>query len=338
MSEVSDTKFRALVLDRDDGRLTTAVQSLPTAALPAGEVQVAVEYSSVNYKDALILAERGYRAASYPMVPGIDLAGTVLASTDPAFAPGDRVVLDGDGLGESRWGGYAERASVDAASLVHVPPRFSTHDAMAIGTAGLAAALAVLALEGAGLARGAGPVLVTGAAGGVGSLATALLAARGYAVTASTGQAADGESHLRALGAAELVGRLPAPEPDRPLLPERWAAVVDTVGGATLARALSETRYGGAVAATGFAASLEVPLHLAPLLVRGVRLLGVNTSRCPVAQRRAAWALLAESLPAAALAQGVSTIGLDDVPTAAARLLAGQSRGRTVVELARNTA
>lgn len=323
-----ESAFRALVLERLLGGLAASVRHLDAADLPPGDVRVAVEYSAVNYKDALILAERGYRAAAYPMVPGIDLAGTVVASAAPAFAPGDRVALNGGGLGERRWGGYAELASVEAASLVHVPDRFTTRDAAAIGTAGLAAALAVGALEAYGLAPGAGPVLVTGAGGSVGRLATALLAARGHAVTASTGRPAQ-HAALRDMGAAAVVGRL-AP-PDAPLSPERWAAAVDTVGGATLAAVLAAVRYGAPVAAAGFTAGLDVPLHLAPLLVRGAAVLGVNTSACPADQRRTAWALLAASLPDRALTAGVAEVALEDVPAVAAQLLAGGTEGRTIV-------
>jgi acrylyl-CoA reductase (NADPH) len=328
---MKDSTFEALVMDRPDGTsLTVGVRQLPMSDLLTGEIQVRVEYSSVNYKDALILSESGYRAQRYPMVPGIDLAGAVLTSADPAFSPGDRVVLNGDGLGESRWGGYAERAVVSPHSLVLLPPELSTRDAMVIGTAGLAAALGILALLDRGLTPESGPVLVTGAAGGVGSLAVAILAALGFQVTASAGRAS---AHLllAELGAKEVIGRLP--EGDAPLRKERWAGALDTVGGNTLSSVLAEMAYGAAVAATGFAGGMITPLHLAPLLVRGTSIVGINTSSCPVKLRRRAWNFLAASLPRKAIESSVTVISLADVPETAQALLRGAIQGRVIVKL-----
>jgi acrylyl-CoA reductase (NADPH) len=325
--------FHALLLDSTAEGLVAAVRELPIEALPPGEVHVGVEYSSVNYKDALILAGRGYVATSYPMVPGIDLAGTVLGSSVPQFTIGDRVVLNGAGLGESRWGGYAELASVNADSLVRLPDGISTRDAMAIGTAGLAAALAVIAIEARGVEPSAGPVLVTGAAGGVGTIATALLAARGYRVTASAGRLSS-HGYLRQLGAAVTVDRLPATRLEEPLGPERWSAAIDTAGGEVLPRILREMQYGGVVVATGFVAGMTLQTHLAPFLLRAVELVGVNTSSCPTSKRRAAWQLLSESLPLGVISTTAETISLDAVPVVAGRILQGQIRGRVVVDVA----
>ena len=325
--------FRALLLDQAAQGLVVAIRELPIESLPVGQVQIGVEYSTVNYKDALILAGSGYVAASYPMIPGIDLAGTVLGSSTSEFAIGDLVVLNGTGLGESRWGGYAERASVDAGSLVKLPDGVSTRDAMAIGTAGLAAALAVIAIESRGMDPSAGPVLVTGAAGGVGSIATALLAARGYRVTASAGRLAS-HGYLRELGAAATIGRIPATTSDAPLGPERWSAAIDTAGGDTLQHVLREMQYGGIVAATGFVAGMTLQAHLAPFLLRAVELIGVNTSSCPVARRRAAWQLLGEALPLGAVSKATTTISLDAVPLFAEQMLVGQIHGRVVVDIA----
>ncbi len=323
--------FWALVMDKPDGAsLTVGVQQLPISALPSGEIHIRVEYSSVNYKDALILSESGYRAQHYPMVPGIDLAGTVLTSAHPQFRPGDRVVLNGDGLGEVRWGGYAARATVSPHSLVLIPPELSTRDAMAIGTAGLAAALGVLALLDRGLTPASGPVLVTGAAGGVGSLAVAMLAARGFHVTASAGRAST-HGMLRELGAKEIIGRLD--ESNTPLENEHWAGALDTVGGTTLPRILAALTYGATIASTGFAGGLVAPIHLAPFLVRGVSMVGINTSSCPLHLRQRAWNFLATYLPHKVIESSLTVISLQRVPEVAQALLRGTIQGRVVVAL-----
>src|SRR5689334_23130648 len=326
----AEQRFQALVLRDPSTGLAPSVESLGVASFPQAPVRVAVEYSSLNYKDALILAGKGYRASFYPMVPGIDLAGTVVDSAAPGFRAGDRVVLNGSGIGETRWGGYAEMASVDPANLVVLSPRLTTRDAMALGTAGLAAALAVLSIEDAGIPKSGREVLVTGAAGGVGSLSVALLAARGYRVVASSGRP---ETHdwLRRLGAHEVVGRMSPAVATNGLAPERWAAAVDTVGGNGLADVAAQIEYGGAIAVTGFVGGMTSTLYLAPLLVRSVRLLGVNTSGCPVDRRARAWAFLADHTPRTVLDDGVEEIGLEEVAAWAERLLQGQVRGRVVV-------
>ncbi|HEX5352647.1 MAG TPA: acryloyl-CoA reductase [Rhodanobacteraceae bacterium] len=315
---------------RDNAALTVGVRQLPIPDLPAGEVDISVEHSSVNYKDALILSESGYRAQRYPMVPGIDLAGTVLASTDAAFSPGDRIVLNGDGLGESRWGGYAERAVVSPHSLVLLPPELSTRDAMVMGTAGLAAALGILALLDHGLSPQSGPVLVTGASGGVGNLAVSVLAKLGFEVTASAGRTST-HRFLTDLGAKEVIGRLPK-DGDAPLRKERWAGALDTVGGNTLSSVLAEMAYGAKVASLGFSGGMITPLNLAPLLVRGVSIAGINTSLCPIELRRRAWTFLAGSFPRGLLEESVMVASLAEVPETAQALLRGEIQSRVVVD------
>jgi acrylyl-CoA reductase (NADPH) len=321
---------RALVLREPGTGLGASVELLGVSDFPDAPVRVAVEYSSLNYKDALILSGTGYRASVYPMVPGIDLAGTVVDSRAPGFRAGDRVVLNGAGIGETRWGGYAELASVDPSNLVVLSPRLTTRDAMALGTAGLAAALAVLAIEDARIPNDGRGVLVTGAAGGVGSLSVALLAAHGYRVIASSGRA---ETHdwLRGLGAHEVIGRLSSVVATNGLAAERWSAAVDTVGGNGLADIAAQIEYGGAIAATGFVGGMTSTLHLAPFLLRSVRLFGINTSGCPVNRRARAWTFLADHTPRRVIEDGVEEIGLDEVPAWAERLLRGQVRGRVVV-------
>jgi acrylyl-CoA reductase (NADPH) len=304
------------------------------AATPGAEVHVAVEWSTLNYKDALALTNRSPVVRTWPMVPGIDAAGAVIGSSDPRWAPGDRVVLNGWGTGETAWGGLAGEARYKADWLVPLPPTLSTRQAMAIGTAGYTAALCVLALADHGVTPDQGEILVTGAAGGVGSVAVALLAARGYRVTASTGRPGEAE-YLKALGAAEVIDRATLSAPGKPLQKERWAGAIDSVGSVTLANACAQTRYGGVVAACGLAGGMDFPSTVAPFILRGVTLAGIDSVMCPMPRRQRAWALLAADLDRARLASLTQEIGLAEAIDAAPRILAGQVRGRLVVDVKR---
>lgn len=321
--------FQALVLEQRDGATVAEIRSLAADALPAGDVLVDVAFSSLNYKDGLAITGRGKVIRQFPMVPGIDFAGTVAESQHPGFQPGDAVVLTGWGVGERHWGGLAQRARVRGDWLVPLPDGLDTRAAMAIGTAGFTAMLSVLALEAHGLAPGR-DLLVTGAAGGVGSVAVALLARAGHRVVASSGRA-DAADYLRSLGAAEVIGRLPAE--GRPLESERWGGVVDTVGGATLAAALRATAYGGSVAACGNAGGADLNTTVFPFILRGVNLLGIESVMFPAERRPAAWARLARDLPADLLERMIHDASLRDVPALAAAILDGQVRGRVVVNV-----
>jgi acrylyl-CoA reductase (NADPH) len=324
--------FKALVLNQRDGQTVVDLTTLTHADLPPEEVLVSVEYSSLNYKDGLAVTGKGKIVRRFPLVPGIDLAGTVLESATPAYQPGDRVVLTGWGVGESYWGGYAQRARVKADWLVPLPEKLDSRRAMAIGTAGFTAMLCVLALEQAGVKPDAAkPVLVTGASGGVGGVAVALLAHLGYRVTAMTGRP-ENEAYLRELGAVEFIGREAMSQPCRPLEAQRWSGVVDSVGGRVLARALAETDYGGAVAACGLAGGTDLPTTVMPFILRGVKLLGVDSVLCPPEPRRLAWARLARNLSAATLDRVTQVVPLTEVPRLAEAILAGQVRGRVVVD------
>ena len=325
--------FRALLLEETGGTVTPSIRELDEAALPAGDVTVAVEYTTVNYKDGLVVTGAGGLVKRYPHVPGIDFAGTVQKSTHAACKPGDQVVLTGWRVGELRWGGHARKAVVNGDWLVPLPAGLSTRQAMAIGTAGFTAMLAVMALEAHGLTPAAGEVLVTGAAGGVGSVATAILAGRGYAVVASTGRA-DTHDYLKALGAATIVDRSPFAEPARrPLETECWAGCVDSVGGNTLARVLAQTKYGCAVAAVGLAGGTRLEHTVIPFLLRGVNLLGIDSVMCPRPKRIDAWTRLAADLPPERLAAMTVSARLEDVPRLAGEILKGQVRGRVVVDV-----
>lgn len=324
--------FKALVLKQQDGKTCAELTDLTLADLPVGEVLVAVDFSSLNYKDGLAVTGKGKIVRRFPLVPGIDFAGTVLDSTSATYRPGDPVVLTGWGVGESFWGGYAQRARVAADWLVPLPAGLDTLQAMAIGTAGLTAMLCVIALEHGGLKPDAAkPVLVTGASGGVGSVAVALLASLGYRVAAVTGRP-ENETFLRELGAVEIINRGQMNRPFRPLETQLWAGVVDTVGGPILARALAETDYGGAVAACGLAGGVDLPTSVMPFILRGVQLLGVDSVMCPLQSRRQAWARLVRDLPLAQLERLTQTISLAEVPHLAEAILAGQVRGRVVVD------
>ncbi|NAZ36260.1 MDR family oxidoreductase [Rubellimicrobium sp. CFH 75288] len=325
--------FTALLTDREDGRTRSAVTHLSDDRLPAGDVTVAVRHSTVNYKDGLCLAGQGGLVRDWPHVAGIDFAGVVEASDDPAWRPGDEVVLTGWRVGETRWGGYATRARVRGAWLVRRPEGLTLRETMAIGTAGLTAALALLRLEEEGLAPGQGPVLVTGASGGVGSVALALLAAAGHEAVAVTGRP-EHEDYLRSLGAARIVPRADlSAAPAKPLESETWAGCIDAVGGAMLARVLAQLRYGACAAAVGLAGGAALPATVIPFLLRGVSLLGIDSVMAPIPRREAAWARLARDLDRDRLAAMTVSATLDDVPALGRQILAGQVRGRVVVDL-----
>lgn len=325
--------FRALVLrETEGGRYAARLEQVMVDDLPAGDVLVAVDYSDLNYKDGLAVSGRGKIARVLPLVPGIDFAGRVIGSDDPRYRVGDRVVLTGWGVGERHWGGYAQRARVKADWLVPLPAGLDTRQAMAVGTAGFTAMLCVMALEDAGIRPGGAPVVVTGAAGGVGSIAVALLARRGYAVHAVTGRT-ETHDYLRGLGAAAILDRAAMAAPCRPLETQRWAGAVDTVGGSTLARVLAETYEDGTVAACGLAGGGDLPTTVMPFILRGVRLQGVNSVTVPYAKRLAAWERLVEDLPLERLEAMTTVIPLAAVLDWAPRIVDGQVRGRVVVDV-----
>lgn len=328
--------FRALLIDKSEAGYGCTLTELPDERLPAGEVTVRISHSTLNYKDALAITGRSPVVRQFPMVPGIDLAGTVEVSDDARFAPGDAVLLNGWGVGEVHWGGLAQRARLKADWLLPLPAGLSAVEAMAIGTAGYTAMLCVMALEAhwqaQGVTPGAGDVLVTGAAGGVGSVAVALLARTGHRVVASTGRPHEAD-YLRALGAAEVIDRATLSAPGKPLQKERWIGVVDAVGSHTLANACASTRYGGAVAACGLAQGMDFPATVAPFILRGVTLYGIDSVMAPMARRRVAWQRLAAELDRGLLARMTRTIGLADAIAAADDVLAGRVRGRLVVNV-----
>jgi acrylyl-CoA reductase (NADPH) len=325
--------FRALVLHEEGGKVVPRIEAVDEALLPAGEVTVAVECSTLNYKDGLILQGLGRLVRTYPHIPGVDFAGTVERSESPEFAPGDPVILTGWRVGEMQWGGYAEKARVKASFLVRRPEGLSARQAMAIGTAGFTAMLAVIALERHGLRSGEGDVLVTGAAGGVGSVAVSLLSGLGHRVVASTGRP-ELASYLTELGAAELVDRATlAAKPSRPLDSERWAGAVDAVGGTTLATILTQLNYRASVAACGLAGGSEVPATVIPFLLRGVNLLGIDSVMCPRDERIEAWQRLARDLPLDRLERMTQTLPLSALPDLASQILKGEVRGRTVINV-----
>ena len=326
--------FKALMLSQHDRHTAAEFVDLEEARLPPGDVTVRVQYSSLNFKDALAITGRGAIVKRWPLVPGIDLAGVVEHSSDPAWASGDRVVVNGWGLGETHWGGMSQKARLAAGWLLRLPEGFSTRQAMAVGTAGYTAALCVLALQRHGLAAGDGEVLDTGASGGVGSVAVALLAGLGYAVTASTGRASEA-AYLRSLGAANIIDRAQLSAPGKPLQSERWAGVIDTVGSHTLANACAATRWYGAVAACGLAQGADFPATVMPFILRGVTLYGINCVYIDNARRAQAWQLLAGHVSESKLAEMTSEIGLSEVVERSADLLDGRLHGRTVVDVDR---
>jgi len=325
--------FRAIYLEQnEDKSVRHSIQSLDESALPEGDVRVAVDYSTINYKDGLAITGAAPVVRKYPMVPGIDLAGTVAESSNPDFKAGDAVVLNGWGVGEGHWGGLSQQARLKGDWLIRLPAAFTARQAMAIGTAGYTAALCVQALVRAGITPDRGDVLVTGAAGGVGSVAIALLAKRGYRVIASTGRASE-EAYLKDLGAAEIIDRAELSEKGRPVGKERWAGAVDAVGSHTLANVLAQTRYGGAVAACGLAQGGDLPASVYPFILRGVSLLGVDSVMAPRPVRETAWALLADDLDTAKLDAMTREVGLEEAPAVAADIVKGQVRGRVVVNV-----
>ena len=327
--------IKALVVEKDEetGKTSAAVQEIAESDLPEGDVTVAVEYSTVNYKDGLCIGPGGGLVRTYPHVPGIDFAGTVESSDDDRYKPGDKVVLTGWRVGEARWGGYAEKARVKAGWLVPLPECMTTRQAMAVGTAGFTATLAVMALEDHGLTPEKGEVLVTGAAGGVGSVATALLSKLGYEVAAVTGRP-EQEDYLKGLGASRIVPRDEINETTkRPLEAETWAGCVDAVGGAMLARVLGQMKYGGSVAAVGLAGGADLPAKVIPFLLRGVNLLGIDSVMQPFENRQRAWQRVASDLPLDQLEGMVTPATLEDLPRLGSEILNGQVRGRIVVEV-----
>jgi len=324
--------FKAIVIDKAEAGQTVRLTDFDDKDLMDGDVTVRVEYSTVNYKDGLAVTGKAPVVRRFPMIAGVDFAGTVESSSHPAWTPGDKVILNGWGLGETHLGAYAEKARVKGDWLVRLPAGMSVRDAMAIGTAGYTAMLSVMALERAGLDPARGPMIVTGAAGGVGSVAVALLAKLGYTVVASTGRP-DQAGYLKGLGAAEIIDRKELTGPPRPLAKERWAGGIDAVGSTTLANVLSMTRYGGAVAACGLAGGMDLPTSVAPFILRGVSLLGIDSVMCPLPLRVAAWRRLETDLDKSKIAAMTSEIGLGDVIAAGRRIVEGQVRGRTVVRI-----
>jgi acrylyl-CoA reductase (NADPH) len=325
--------FRGILIERDDsGKQRRAVQELDEARLPPGDVTVRVSHSTLNYKDALAITGEGAVARAFPLVPGIDFAGVVLASSHENFQVGDGVIGNGFGIGEMTWGGLAQRARVPVEGVILMPSGLSPRSAMAIGTGGFTAMLSILALERHGLTPAAGPVLVTGANGGVGSFSVSLLARLGYRVIASTGRLTE-SGYLRTLGASEIIDRQELAAPGRPLGKERWAGVIDAVGSHTLANACAATMHGGAVAACGLAQGMDFPATVAPFILRGVSLLGIDSALRPRAERMLAWQRLVELSDPSWFSEVARDIALDDAIPQSYELLAGKIRGRLVVEL-----
>lgn len=324
--------FKAIRIDKADKGTTTALAQFDEAELMDGDVTVRVEWSTLNYKDGLALTGKAPVVRRFPMIAGIDFAGTVEASSHPQWKAGDQVVCTGWGMGETHLGAYAEKARVKGDWLVALPQGLLARDAMAIGTAGFTAMLSVLALEKHGVSPKSGPVVVTGAAGGVGSVATAVLSKLGYHVIASTGRASEAD-YLKSLGAAEVIDRNELSALAKPLARERWAGGVDSVGSTTLANLLSMTKYGGAIAACGLAAGMDLPSSVAPFILRGVCLLGIDSVMCPIDPRKAAWQRLASDLDRTKLSEITTEIPLAEVPEWGAKILAGKVRGRIVVKI-----
>jgi acrylyl-CoA reductase (NADPH) len=324
--------FKAIRIDKADKGTSVALTQFDEAELMDGDVTVRVEWSTLNYKDGLAVTGKAPVVRRFPMIAGIDFAGTVETSSHPQWKAGDKVICNGWGMGETHLGAYAEKARVKGDWLVRLPEGMSTREAMAIGTAGYTAMLSVLALEKQGLTPRHGPIVVTGAAGGVGSVAIAVLSKLGYHVIASTGRASETD-YLKGLGATEVIDRAELSGPAKPLAKERWAGGIDSVGSTTLANVLSMTKYAGAVAACGLAAGMDLPTSVAPFILRGVCLLGIDSVMCPIDLRKTAWSRLASDLDRRKLTEITHEIGLDQVVDAGAKILAGQVRGRIVVKI-----
>jgi acrylyl-CoA reductase (NADPH) len=324
--------LRAILINKQDGTLSVQLADIDDAQLPDAPVTVRIEYSTINYKDGLAITGKSPVVRKFPMVPGIDFAGVVEASKSDAWKPGDRVLLNGWGVGEGHWGGFAQKARVNAEWLQRVPDRFTTRQAMAIGTAGYTASLCVEALVKHGLTPDRGEVLVTGASGGVGSVAIALLARAGFKVVASTGKANESD-YLKALGAGQVIDRNELSQPGKPLQKERWGAVVDSVGSHTLANACAQTKYRGLVAACGLAQGMDFPASVAPFILRGVSLLGIDSVMAPREIRQPAWDRLARDLDAAALERISEVVSLVGALKAAEDIISGKIRGRVVVDV-----
>ncbi|AJG19453.1 MDR family oxidoreductase [Cupriavidus basilensis] len=324
--------FRAILLNQKEGKTEASVQTLTADRLPAGDVTVAIDYSTLNYKDGMAITGLRPVVRTWPMVPGIDFAGTVEQSADPRYPVGSKVVLTGWGVGESYWGGLSQKAAVNGNFLVRLPEGLSTRDAMAVGTGGFTAMLCVLALERNGVTPDSGEILVTGANGGVGSFATFLLAKRGYTVAASTGRPTEAD-RLRALGASEIIDRKTLSEPGKPLHGERWAGAVDSLGSHTLANVCASTKYGGTVAACGLAQGMDFPSTVAPYILRGVTLAGVDSVHCPLSARIEVWRQLSATLGGSELLTAVKEISLEQAIPVAKELLEGKVLGRVVVNV-----
>ncbi len=326
--------FKALLIDKQNDKQTVQTTELDETQLPDAPVTVRVEFSTINYKDGLAITAKGPIVRKFPMVPGIDFAGVVEASSSDSFKPGDRVLLNGWGVGEGHWGGLAQKARVKSEWLQRIPDRFTSQQAMAIGTAGYTASLCVEALVNRGISSDQGEVLVTGASGGVGSVAIALLAKAGFKVAASTGKAGEAD-YLKKLGAQQIVDRNELSQAGKPMQKERWAAVVDSVGSHTLVNACAQTRYGGSVAACGMAQGLDFPASVAPFILRGVSLLGVDSVNAPMKLRQKAWERLARDLDPDSLSSISKVVGLNEAEASARDLIAGKVRGRIVVDVNR---
>jgi acrylyl-CoA reductase (NADPH) len=325
-------KFKAILIEKEEAGQNVNLVDFDEANLMEGDVTIAVEWSTVNYKDGLAITGKAPVVRKFPMIPGIDLAGTVETSSHPGWKPGDKVVLNGCGLSETIFGGYAQKARVKGDLLVAIPAGMSTRETMAIGTAGYTAMLCVMALERYGIRPAQGPIIVTGAAGGVGSVAIALLAKLGYTVIASTGRLSEAE-YLKSLGANEIVDRNQFTGPAKPMDQERFAGGVDSVGSTTLANLIAMTKYGGAIAACGLAGGRDLPTQVAPFILRGVALLGVDSVRCPIERRREAWKRLAADLDRKKLATMTTEVPLSQATDAAKAILDGTVRGRILVRV-----
>jgi acrylyl-CoA reductase (NADPH) len=326
--------FKAILIEKDEAGYRAALREIDEAQLPEGDVTVAVAYSTLNYKDGLAITGKGPVVRRFPMVPGIDIAGTVRESRHPAYRPGDKVVLNGWGVGETHWGGLAQVARLKGDWLVPLPEGFTPRQAMAIGTAGYTAMLCVMALERHGISPDKGEVLVTGAAGGVGSTAVALLSGLGYTVAAVSGRPEEA-AYLRGLGAAEILDRAAFSEPGKPLARERWAGAVDVVGSHTLANVCAATQYRGVVTACGLAQGMDLPASVAPFILRGVSLIGIDSVMCPRPERLEAWSRLVRDLDPAKLDTMAHEIGLSEAVATAGQLMAGRVRGRVIVDVNR---